>query len=269
MLINTVLVFLNNALPAMFFISVTSSILMPDSIALNRKIYAIIVGLMMAMLISWYMSIIAEMFDGIGFELLAAGIHFSLFSLVLGQLFFALKENKKQGDSALYQRKRESYRNTVYLIAIILVIALNGGRLFVYLQGFMTSADHYTPMLLGGIIGFGISISSALLLLYILRSRLLAVWIRAPLIAFVFMSARQLSELSLSLIQADWLPSGRPFWNSSYWIKDTSEIGRFFHALIGYEDAPTISQVFFYGFGMIAPLCIIFYGYRVKQQAHS
>ena len=262
MLINTVLVFLKNALPALFFIAVTSSLLSPYSVKFHWKVWAIVVGMILATLLSQSMSFVAGLFDGMGFELLSAAVHLMLFLLLMVQIIY-------RNPSVTTNSDKDHYRMVAYLAGISLVLMLNVGRLLVFLGGYSVLKENFTPVLSGGIIGFGISLSSALILLYILRSNFLQYWIKAPLIAIVFMSARQLSELSLKLIQIDWLPSGNPVWDSSRWVEDISEAGRFFHALIGYESAPTISQAIFYCIGIMTPLLFIYFASRAMKQVKT
>ena len=48
------------------------------------------------------------------------------------------------------------------------------------------------------------------------------------------------------LIQADWLPSELPIWNSNKLLSEQSIIGQLASANFGYEATPTLIQLYFY-----------------------
>ncbi len=249
MLINTVLIFLNNALPALFLFSVTMAIFPPFSINQNFKIGSVVIGLLGAIILSSSMNSISQLFDGVGSEVIAATIHLLIFIVIVLQIIYFLEN----GSNTV--KPVNSY---LFSIGVGLVITLNGSKLLIYLKGFWDAQEAVNSILIGSILGLGISLSSALLLLYLLRSSLLTRWVKIPFVALVFATARQLSEFSLELIQADLIPSFEPLWNSSGLISDNSELGRFLNALLGYESSPNLTQTIFYFIGIIVPI-IIFY----------
>jgi len=249
MLINTVLVFLNNALPAFFLISISAAILKPFSINSKWKYGAVVAGIVGAIVLSSAMSFISQLYQGVGAELIDAMFHFIIFVILLLQIYYFMQADFTEASTA---------NRNLFVLGVAFVITLNGSNLLIYLQGFWASNESINAILIGSILGFGISLSSALLLLYILRSSLLTAWLKIPYVAFIFATARQLSEFSINLIQADWIPSFEPLWNSSNLITDNSELGRFLNALLGYEASPTLTQAIFYNSGIIIPI-VIFY----------
>ena len=66
-----------------------------------------------------------------------------------------------------------------------------------------------------------------------------------------------LSQATLQLTQADWLPAAQPLWDSSYWVSENSITGHVLYSLIGYEATPSGLQVTAYVSGMISVLFII------------
>ncbi len=260
MLINTVLIFLKNALPAFFLITISASLLQPFAINYSWKILAVTAGIVGALLLSHSMSFFSGLFDGVGAELLTAFFHFLIFIILLSQLILNLNSTSNNISKAYLW---------LFSLAVALVITLDGSSLLIYINGFWSSRGSANSIFIGAILGLGISLSSALLLLYVLRSKFLTFWLKLPYLAFVFTVARQFSELSMKLVQADWLPTSEPLWNSSGFLLDNSEAGRFFNALIGYEAAPSISQSIFYFIGLIIPILIIYLSSKLHHQVHS
>ncbi len=250
MLINTVLIFLKNALPAFFLIAVTASILQPYTIRMRTKIWVVISAISAAIILSQTMNFLSQFFDGVGAELITALIHILLFLVLLTQLFL----NSSQTD-----KSNLTLQFDFFLLGMFLAIILNGTNLLIYVNGFWSLQNTNNSIIIGSILGLGISLSSALLLLYILRSKIFFHWFKLPYLAFIFTSARQLSEFSLQLLQADWLASSEAVWDSSKFVLNNSETGRFMNALIGYESTPSFIQIIFYFCGLIIPLFIIYF----------
>jgi high-affinity iron transporter len=58
------------------------------------------------------------------------------------------------------------------------------------------------------------------------------------------------------LIQADWVPSHLPLWDTTDWLSESSVTGQLLYVLVGYEATPTAIQVAFYFGGLIVLLTI-------------
>jgi high-affinity iron transporter len=73
----------------------------------------------------------------------------------------------------------------------------------------------------------------------------------------MLIGAGMAGQASLLLIQADWLPSQAPLWDSSNLVAENSITGQLLYALIGYEATPTPIQAIAYFGGLILPLVLM------------
>jgi len=79
-------------------------------------------------------------------------------------------------------------------------------------------------------------------------------------------AAGMLSQAVLLLIQADWLPSQLPLWDTSEWLSENSVTGQLLYALIGYEATPTALQAFFYFGGLLLFLVVAVFSVRQRER---
>ncbi|NQZ12278.1 MAG: hypothetical protein HRT35_34430, partial [Algicola sp.] len=105
--------------------------------------------------------------------------------------------------------------------------------------------------------------SLALLLYYGLSASMMERWSKLPMLVLAVAAARQVTEAVYFLIQADWLPTSQPLWNTSSWLSDSSEFGHLVNALTGYEASPSAVQVGLHLLALIVPLLMII---KINQQ---
>ena len=79
-------------------------------------------------------------------------------------------------------------------------------------------------------------------------------------------AAGMLSQAVLLLIQADWLPSQLPLWDSSDWLSESFVTGQLLYALIGYEATPTGLQASFYFGGLLLFLVVVVFSARQGER---
>ena len=58
------------------------------------------------------------------------------------------------------------------------------------------------------------------------------------------LAAGMASQAAQMLVQADWLPSQYPAWDSSWLVSEQSVTGQLLYALVSYEATPTPLQIF-------------------------
>ena len=124
-----------------------------------------------------------------------------------------------------------------------------------------------TSVLAGSAIGLGIGMSAGAIFYFALlnlkpqTSRIVC----AGLMALV--AAGMIAQATQSLIQADWLPSQYPLWDSSWLADEQSVTGQLLYALIGYEATPTALQASFYFGGFILLLVVVAVALKVRRQS--
>ena len=130
------------------------------------------------------------------------------------------------------------------------------------------------PVLMGMTIGASIGISIGLLFYYLLTN-LVPKWsFIIGLVLMILVAAAMISQASLLLIQADWLPAQLPLWDTSDWLSERSATGQLLYALIGYEATPTAIQAGLYLCGLMLPVILITglhlkYHSQNKAQSHK
>jgi len=89
--------------------------------------------------------------------------------------------------------------------------------------------------------------------------------VNAGIVLLILIASGMLSQASLLLIQADWLPSQLPLWNSSAFISEKSVVGQLLYAVIGYEATPTPIQAGFYFGGLALSVMFFFIASRTTN----
>jgi high-affinity iron transporter len=139
-------------------------------------------------------------------------------------------------------------------LVVTLAITREGFEILVYLLGFAGNLQQLLVVLIGSAIGAGIGISIGALVYYLLRSLPRGPSLLTSLLLLVLVAAGLVSQAALLLIQADWLPSQLPLWDSSGLIAEDSVTGQLLYALIGYEATPTAIQAGFHATGALLML---------------
>ncbi len=207
---------------------------------------SITTGAIGAAVYSYYTPQISEMFDYVGQEILNASIH--LLSLVLILLFsFLVPSGRLSQNILLRSRLAAGCMTGIVMFAIV----REGSEIILYTVGIAGQGENFTPVMLGGLIGAGIGISTGILLYYGLISFSLKWSFRAGLVLLCTIAGNMGSQVVLLLTQADWLPYTPIAWDSSIALPENSIIGYLLYALIGYEATPSILQVGIYLFGIV------------------
>ena len=260
MLINSVILFLRDALPVLLFISILCAILNRPGYSLSWLLPSATIGAVGVIILSANMAQISELNDGFGVELVTASIHLFIY---LTLLLFLLQP----GQTLQPGKSADKFKLQALILATIAssaLISINGANLFIYFNGFWSDSGANNALLIGSILGFGISLSLSLLLYYGLSSSLINHWAKLPLIMLSFVGARQVTEATYFLIQADWLPTTQPIWNTSKWLSDSSEFGHLFNAFFGYEASPSVLQITLHLVALLIPLWLVF---RIKTHS--
>lgn len=268
-MLSAVIIILREALEAALIISV---LLASSKNLLNARRWLIggmAFGLLGSLLIASNMGSISEALEGTGQELLntvllvviiiATGIY--LCSLVV--VGSVAGENSGIDNRSL---------NRVALVCMITIVALasmrEGAEILIYLSVFIVNLQESISIIVGAAIGLGIGLSiGALFYLCIayLDSRK-----RRTIsnVILILVASGMASEAALFLIQAGYLPSEAPLWDSSDLLAEHSVIGQLLYALVAYEATPTLIQVVTYlGTFLVLTLLIVFVERRISKKA--
>lgn len=193
-------------------------------------------GLLLAYLYAGNMGIISTWFDYVGQEIVNAVLQISI-TLALAALAWTIAPSRPEsGNCAVLFWPLAA-------LAVVLAVTREGSEVFLYLGGFLHQGDKLQAVLMGSGIGFSIGLSLGFLLFYSLVG-LPGKW--APgvsLLLLALFAGNMLAQAALQLIQADWISSASPLWDTSGWVQEQSITGQLLYALIGYEATPSAAQV--------------------------
>ncbi len=261
MLINTVLLFLQNALP--IFI-ITTLLLLKFPLKLTNKdkmkwlLLALVLTALSAFILSANLENISQTVEGKGVEL--------LYSLGLLLVYCA--------SITLFMRNI-TLGNTITkmlsaFVIFFIISCLNGAQFITYLTSYWAQAQQIESMLIGIILGGGICLSIAILFYFLLRYTDQKIYPATSNYFLLFFIIGQLMHAIILLQQVDILPSSQPFWDSSKFIDENSELGQLLTVLFGYESTPSFLQLIIYIIAFIIPVMfrnskVIFLSLRGEQ----
>jgi len=239
MLLTSVIIVLREVLEASLLISILAAI--SGSLGLSRRWVAWALGLGAAGAVTYSLGIntVSDWFDGMGQEVFSAAMQFLIYLLLAAFTLAVFGRSKNR-------RPPVALMPLLMTVIVALAVTREGFEVLVYLYGFADVLPQVVSALTGAAIGASIGISIGALLYYMVvcldQGRSLA----AGLGLLALVGAGLLLQAVSLLIQADWLPSQLPLWDTSGWLSETSVTGQLLYVLIGYEATPTAIQVGFY-----------------------
>jgi high-affinity iron transporter len=203
---------------------------------------------------------VSDWFDGVGQEVTSAALQFLIYLFLL---LFALLVLRGSGS----RRLSDKQIMLVMAATVSLAVTREGFEVLVYIYGFSNDLPRFATILMGSAIGASIGISIGALIYYLVSglSHRQSLVLGIGLLALV--AAGMLSQAVLLLIQADWLPSQLPIWDSSGWLSESSVTGQLMYALVGYEATPTALQAAFYFGGLLLLLIVVFLAVRSRRES--
>ena len=247
MLINTVLLFLQCALPMFIIISLLLLRFKggTESLCTTKNVLKISsISFILVFVFSQNMEVISQYFDGKGSEVFFS-IGFIIIYLCSAQLFvFDNKENCLR------------YKKYLAITTFISVMLVNGSHFILYLNGYLTQSLQFESLFIGIVLGVGICISFAILFYFLLRYCDTSLYTNTSSYFLLFFAIVQLMQSIVLLQQVDVLPFSYIFWNSTNFIAENTEVGQLLRVLIGYETTPSLIQLVTYLIAFIIPIFV-------------
>ncbi|NVK55798.1 MAG: FTR1 family iron permease [Alteromonadaceae bacterium] len=246
MLINTVILFLRDTLPVFLMLSL---LLVQRGANFRHLLGGAAVGFLLALALYFNLSAVSEVFDGGGLELIKTAV---LMILLASLCEFLARQCRRQPE----QTRRLS---AVLMTGITFINAIH---FLIYIVAYWSAPNAGTALVLGNIIGLGISISVGVLLYALIKAMGIQILQLAMLTLFV---AGQVAGIALLLEQINLLPNQIRLWDTSEWVSDDSEYGHFLNALVGYEATPTGAYAITYLFALLLPALYYYVTVAVKH----
>jgi high-affinity iron transporter len=260
-MLNSVIIILREVLEAALIISV----LLASSKSLVHVGQWLLTGLgcgvVGSVAIAVNMTVISEAVEGTGQELLNSALLIAIILAIGGYLYAIYRHQDALQPSPTATKKAGITLHRFTLISMVVIVALTsmreGSEIIIYLKVYFTNLAINASILMGASIGLGIGLSIGALFYFCLAylSTEKRRWI--SVIILMLVASGLASEATLGLIQAGYLPSQVPLWDTSNILPERSVLGQLLYALVAYEATPTLLQVDMYVTTFFALLVLI------------
>ena len=250
MLLSSVIIVLREVLEAALLFSILIALSKQLDLTVRWLGLSVFVGTCGAIVYGINVEYVSEWFDGVGQEvtnaLLQLVVYFMLVFYML-MLSYFLHEHKTSGNLLKF-----------FMIVITsLAMTREGAEIILYFFSVTRHDNYFLATLIGMTIGASIGVSIGLLFYYLLRSLSSNKSIIIGMALLLLVAAGMVSQASLLLIQADWLPAQLPLWDTSAYLSEKSVVGQLLYAVIGYESTPTSIQASLYVLAYIFPISLL------------
>ena len=207
-------------------------------------------GLAGALVLAGATDWLGETLEGMGPDVLNAGV---LLAAVLMLSWHHIWMQRHGAEIARQLKSvggevREGARPLGALATVVALAALReGAEVVLFLYGVAAGGATAGPMFVGGLLGLaGGAAAGTVLYLGLMRiptRHLFAVtgWM------LLFLAAGMAAQAAYFLVQSGWLPAiVEPVWDTSSLLSQQSLLGQLLHALMGYDDRPSGSQLLFF-----------------------
>ncbi len=251
MLLNAVIFILRETLEAALVISVLLAIAAQFKKNMRWLIAGISAGVFGAYLYAANMKQLSAWFDYSGQEVVNAALHGAIVVLITVHVaaLVMLLLRDEAGLAAGHRYHRIYWASAASIVS--LAVVREGSEIFLYLGRFYPQSPEGLAVVLGSGIGFGIGLSTGIILYYGLLglSRRSKLAVSVTLLALF--AGNMAAQLSLQLTQADWIPHTQALWDSSRFVSEHSVLGHILYAMFGYEATPSFIQVMSYLAGVV------------------
>lgn len=258
MLLNSVVIVLREVLEAALLLSVFLASARLLNIRNRWVVGAIVAGIAIATAYGYALAPVSELFDGVGQEVCNALLQFATFAF-LAAVVFEIPRCMSSSQSS------KSKIVTLMAITVALAIAREGAEVLIYVSGFWGSADFFSAVAIGSVIGACIGLSVGILIYYLLLAQPARFALSTTLTLLTLIAAGMTSQATRLLIQADWISSSGKLWDTSSFLSEQSLVGQLLYALIGYEASPSAPEVIVYVGSVLLIVALFFSGRLIAR----
>lgn len=227
-MLTTVIIILREVLEASILISLLLALRMRLPLYRYWLHFALTGGLLGASLYANSFDAISGWFDGSGQEVVNG---LSLLAIAIGIALQLL----------LPGRQLLTSLSAIFIVA--LAMTREGAEIIVYYSGIAEMQRSSSSTIIGGIIGGGLGICLGILCFTLLRQLTERKHLLVSSLLFILICAGQLAEATQCFIQAGWILTDEPVWDSSNWLAESSVPGELLYAVFAYEASPTLEEV--------------------------
>lgn len=211
-------------------------------------------GIIGAVLLAFGASAISSAVDGVGQELVNAGILFSA-AILIGWTVVWMQTHGRELSQKIKQLGKQIGAGEVPFYTLTILIALTtlreGSEIVLFSYGLLASGTSVVSLAGGAALGLAAGSAIGILfyfgLLKIAAKRLFTV----TGILLTLLAAGMASQSAGFLISAGYLPEFGTLWDSSHIVSQQSTFGTLLHILVGYTDRPLMLQLVAYALTII------------------
>jgi len=207
-------------------------------------------GLSGAVLLALFGDWLAPLAEGMGQELLNAGILMTAVVMLTWHLVWmkkhsrSISHNIKQIGSKIEAGEQET---SIIAVIIGLAILREGSEAVIFMFGLSAAGSSFASLLTGSLLGLFAGIAAGVVVYYSLARVPLTKLFRISGWLILLLTAGLAAQASNYLVQADILPAlGNQVWDTSHILSEKSLFGQFLHIIIGYVAQPMGIQIIFY-----------------------
>ena len=246
MLLDAILTVLRETLEAGVLVSLLAAVSRGCGLPRRWFVLALPLGIGLAVLYAANLALISNWFDGVGQELLNSLLQYLIcISLLLLLTLLARRE-----------RTRPGALRACMTVAVICAVTREGAEILLFFSTYLQAEEALVRALTSGFVGLAVGLSVGVLT-FIGLLTLPPAWrrrVQALLLSLVCAGmALQATQL---LIQADWISTGMPLWNSSGLLSENAMLGQMAYAVFGYEATPTAPEIIAYATVLALLACV-------------
>lgn len=260
MLLNAVIIILREVIEASLIISLFLAF---SQLTNHSRVWlwkALLLGFISATVYAINIGVMSQWFDGVGQEVVNAGIQIIIYLALLIFLIAAMRPRSPFNQRLLM---------AMMMIGVIFATVRECSEIIIYIHGFVTVPELFQSVLLGSAIGAGIGISIGVCIYYVLITMPINISVRIGYVLTVLVAGSMISQTVQQLIQADWVLSQYPIWDTSSWISENSIVGQLLYAVMGYEATPTAIQLIAYLSALFIIILSSGYSWKINQRLNK
>jgi len=260
MLLDAVIIILRETLEAGVLVSLLLTIAHRFHLGARWLFFALATGLVGAGVYAASLATVSTWFDDVGQEVINAAMQYGIYlSLLAISLLISLVATAKRRFLAGF-----------LMLTVVLAVVREGAEITVFFTGYLQNEDVLSRALTGGFVGLMLGLSAGALCYYVIVSLSPTMERRIQHVMLALMAAGMVGQATQLLIQADWLPSTMPLWDTGGWLSERSVAGEIAYAIFGYEATPTPVEVGFYSVALaLIPLSVMLcrhFGFNARQE---
>lgn len=255
MLINTVIIFIKDLLPIFVLLCLIGTCIVPNKVPHKKLLYVLFSSVIGIFATFYYLPVIGELFNGMGIEVIKT------LELVLVYFFLLI------GCSSLLTKNTiATHQSNFIFVGLIIFTVINASEFIVFLDSYLANSKSIKDVVAGLSIGLGICLSFSALLYFSLCWLIKKEFFTLLYIMWALFLSGQISQVINLLQQVDIIKSSGALWDSTKWVKDSSEYGHLLKALLGYEAGPSLELIMLYTASILIFIVIFFIKSSKKNQ---